>query len=274
MAAPSGNTGFSSDLQGLHILVTRPLPQARQTAETFQAAGAIVSLFPLLEILPPTNTAAAQQQLATTGQFDTVIFISHNAVHFSCQLGGEDFIRQLQNCRIAAIGKKTAQALSKYQIHVDYLPHSGYTSENLLALPVFQNVTQQQILIIRGEGGRELLAETLRLRGAEVAYANVYRRGCPYSTPPQPLKQHHRQHRIDIISLTSSESLHNLLRIMPDSTAAWLKQIPLVVGSQRMANDARQAGFSADIIVAADPGDQSVQQALSQWNQWRQETIK
>lgn len=270
MVATSGNPG-TADLRGLHILITRPLAQAERTADIFRAAGAMVSLFPLLEILPTRNTAAAQQQLAAVTHFDTVIFISHNAVNFACQLGGENFIHQLQHCRIGAIGEKTAQALNKQQITVDYLPQSGYTSEDLLTLSALQDVSQQQILIIRGEGGRELLANTLRTRGGTVAYANVYRRDCPHHSTAKQLKQHHRQHRIDIISLTSSESLHNLLKIMPDSAGVWLKRIPLVAGSQRMANAARQAGFSADIVVAADPGDRAVQQALSQW---RQETMR
>ncbi|MEZ5536566.1 MAG: uroporphyrinogen-III synthase [Thiolinea sp.] len=256
-------------LQGLHVLVTRPLQQARQTQQNLMAAGAKVTLFPLLEIVPAEDAGSAQQQLAHTSHYDCVIFISHNAVECAAQLGGESFINGLKYCQVGAIGKKTAQALTRYQITVDFLPESGFTSEDFLALSALQTVNKRSFLIIRGEGGRELLAETLRQRGAQVAYADVYRRVCPVESTADKLKQHHLSQQIDIISLTSSESLHNLLNLMPDNS--WLKQIPLLTGSQRMASDARRAGFTADIIVAADPGDQSMQQALTLW---RQESMK
>lgn len=261
----SAASGSDCDLQGLHILVTRPLQQARQSAERLEAAGARATLFPLLEIIPSPNPALARQQLAHVHEYDGVIFISHNAVHYACELGAAAFMLGLSSCKIGAIGNNTAHALSRHQIPVDYLPESGFTSEDFLALPVLHAVNKQRFLIIRGEGGRELLADTLRQRGAQVDYANVYRRVCPSTSTAEKLKHHHNQQQLDIIALTSSESLHNLLILTHD--VAWLKQIPLLVGSQRMAADARRAGFSAAIIVAADPGDQSMQAALTSWRQ-------
>jgi uroporphyrinogen-III synthase len=265
----SATPDSSGTLQGLHVLVTRPLQQAQQAGDKLRAAGARVTLFPLLDILATQYPESAQRQLADIHRFDCVIFISHNAVDYACQLGGETFVHKLRACKTGAIGKNTAQALSARGITVDFLPEQGFTSEDFLALSGLQTVNNQNILIIRGEGGRELLAETLRGRGAQVEYADVYRRACPAASTADKLKQHHNQQRLDIIALTSSESLHNLLMLMHD--AAWLKQIPLLVGSQRMAADARQAGFSADIIVAADPGDRPMQAALALW---RQESMK
>lgn len=257
-------------LDNLHIVVTRPLKQADQARDKLQAAGAKVSLFPLLEIAPVASAELIRQQLAATRHYDCIIFISTNAVEYACELGGDEFLHNLRHCQVGAIGKRTAEALTGRHIPVHLLPESGFTSEDFLALAALKKVNQQKFLIIRGEGGRELLAETLRQRGAQVDYANVYRRICPAdSTAEQLIRQYHQQ-PIDIIALTSGESLHNLL-VLTNKTkinnTKWLKQTALLVGSQRIAEDARQAGFMADIIVAKDPADQSMQEALTRWRQ-------
>ncbi len=260
---------MSAALDNLYIVVTRPLKQAVQTRNKLQAAGAKVSLFPLLEIVPVASAETLRQQLINARHYHCIIFISTNAVEYACALGGDEFLSNLHACRIGAIGKRTAQALNTKHIPVHLLAESGFTSENFLALSALRKVNKQNFLIIRGQGGRELLAQTLRQRGAQVDYADVYRRICPDDSTAEKLILQYQQQQIDIIALTSSESLHNLLILI--NNTKWLKQTALLVGSQRIAADARQAGFMADIIVAADPGDQSMQEALIQW---RQDSIK
>lgn len=256
---------MNTALQGLHILVTRPLKQATQTRDTLQAAGATVSLFPLLEIAPAAEMATARQQLAKIRHYDCLIFVSINAVEHAFDLGGDAFRNGLQHCRIGAIGKRTAQALESEQLTVDFQPESGFTSEDFLALSGLQAVNKHSFLIVRGEGGRGVLAKILRQRGADVSYVDVYRRVCPADSTAEKLIKHYTKQQIDIIALTSGESLHNLLTLM--NNIKWLKQTPLLVGSQRIGEQARRAGFTAAIIVAADPGDQAMQAALIRWRQ-------
>lgn len=265
---------MNAALDNLHIVVTRPLKQAGQARDKLQAAGASVSLFPLLEIAPVASANTVRQQLSNTHHYDCVIFISTNAVEYACALGGDEFLSNLHACRIGAIGKRTAEALNSKYIPVHLLAESGFTSEDFLALSALETVNKQNFLIIRGEGGRELLAETLRQRGAQVDYTDVYRRICPDDSTAEKLALQYQQQQIDIIALTSSESLHNLLALTSNTkinNTKWLKQTALLVGSQRIAEDARQAGFMADIIVASDPGDHSMQTALIRW---RQDSIK
>lgn len=256
---------MNTALHGLHILVTRPLKQAWQTKDTLQAAGATVSLFPLLEIAPAAEVAIARQQLAEVHHYDCLIFISINAVEHAFALGGDSFRNGLRHCQIGAIGKRTAQALESGQLKVDFQPESGFTSEDFLALSGLQTVNKHSFLIIRGEGGRGVLAKILRQRGADVSYVDVYRRVCPVASTAEKLIKHYNKQQIDIMVLTSGESLHNLLTLM--NNTKWLKQTPLLVGSQRIGEEARRAGFTADIIVAADPGDHSMQAALLRWRQ-------
>lgn len=131
-------------------------------------------------------------------------------------------------------------------------------------MPEVQNLSGKHILIIRGVGGREMLAEQLRQRGASVDYADVYQR-MPASVSPSLLKQHHENRQLDIIAITSSEGLLNLLVLLEHPE--WIKTIPLLVGSVRMAETARQAGFTGTLIIADDPGDEAMFKALVHWVQ-------
>jgi uroporphyrinogen-III synthase len=192
------------------------------------------------------------------------LFISANAVTFGAALLDAGQQQVLASLTLGAIGKKTAQALNALGLAVHWVPASGFTSEDFLALPAVQDLTGRHILIFRGEGGRELLAEALRGRGATVEYADVYQRICP-QTSPTVLKQHHERQQLDIIAITSSEGIGNLLALVGSSD--WIKTIPLLIGSQRMVETARQAGFTGVLVLADDPGDEAMFAALTHWVQ-------
>ena len=143
------------------------------------------------------------------------------------------------------------------------MPEQGFTSEDLLALDQLQNLAGQRILIVRGDSGRELLADTLEQRGADVSYAQVYRRSATGSATV--LKQLHAKQQLDIICVTSREILQNLLQLLQAET--WIYQQALVVGSERIAAYSQQQGFNNSIIVATSPADDAMLAALIQWQQ-------
>ena len=172
--------------------------------------------------------------------------------------------QRLYQLTLGAVGKKTAGALQKQGYQADLVPRQGFTSEALLALPETQQMDGRRILIFRGQGGRELLAETLRERGAHVDYVEVYRRIRPKNVTSQ-LKQHHDKQQLDIIAITSSEGLLNLLTLLDNPD--WIKAVPLLVGSQRMMETARQAGFTGTLVIADNPGDEAMLEALIHWAQ-------
>lgn len=249
-------------LHGLHVVVTRPEAQAGRFCELLEQAGAIAHRYPVMAIKAAPLAPANLQRLHQTAYYQWAIFISANAVEHGLALLGNT--AAFSHTRIGAIGKQTAATLQSHGIKADLVPKAGFTSEDFLALPAMQALAGQRILIVRGGDGREVLADTLRQRGANVDYADVYWRICP-PNPPQRLKQLHDSGQLDIISLTSSESLHNLLGLLHPSD--WVKAIPLLVGSGRIAADATQAGFTNTIIVAPNPADDSMLTALREWRQ-------
>lgn len=246
-------------LKGRTIVITRPVHQASIITGRLQSHGANVIGFPLLEIVPPQNPCVARSQLARLSQYDYVIFTSPNAVTFSIQMS-PGVLTSFP--RVAAVGKQTAATLRQHGIDVSIVPEHSYNSESLLACEALQNVKQTGVAIIRGEGGRTLLRDTLRQRGAAVDDIEVYRRVCPADSL-LPLDQYQRASEIDLIVLTSGESLQHLFRL--GKALPWLNKQTLLVGSERIAAQLSGVGHAGDVVIASDPSDDSIFRSLMSW---------
>ncbi|NIR29790.1 MAG: uroporphyrinogen-III synthase [Gammaproteobacteria bacterium] len=250
-------------LQGLRVVVTRPAHQADTLAATLEAAGAQVIRFPALDIaeaLDPRPALALVDRLET---FDIVVFTSPNAV-----ARGTALVRSRRSWppapRIAAVGSGTARALAELGLHAHIVPDGSYGSEGLLAQPALQHgdVEGRAVLIIRGEGGRDLIARTLSERGARVESAIVYRRVRP-ALDPERLLAPARRGEVDALIVTSGEALRNLFDMMDPAGRAWLRETPLVVVSERAAALAREMGVRSKPIVAARASDEALVEAVA-----------
>lgn len=251
-------------LQGLGVVVTRPAHQATVFQQQLTQQGARVLAFPLIAVQACKDLRDANARLAHLADYNAAIFISSNAVRFGLALLNPAQRAQLQQLTLGAIGSKTARCLQAAGLEPVWIPATGFTSEDFLAMPAVQQLTNQRIVIFRGVGGRELLADTLRQRGAVVDYVDVYQRICPQNDI-SALKQLHDRQQLDIIAITSSEGLLNLLALLDNPE--WIKTVPLLLGSQRMAATARQVGFTGQMVIADNPSDEAMLAALSQWAQ-------
>ena len=118
-----------------------------------------------------------------------------------------------------APGPGTAEALAAAGIAGARIPATTFDSEGLLELPELADVRGKRVLILRGDGGREHLGDTLRARGAHVEGVSCYRRARPRSDT-KGLGEAFRDGAIDIVTITSSEALDNLWAIADDSLRA------------------------------------------------------
>ncbi len=243
-----------------YIVVTRPAHQAEALASSIEAAGGKVLRFPVIDIQPLSPTTTDQAILQALPQYDLIIFISSNAVQHGLPL-----LQPLPaSLQTACVGKATAAAFQRLSgKNIDLVPEKRFNSEGLLALPQLQHVSGKKILIVRGNGGRELLADTLRQRGAEVDYLNVYQRQLPHSNSGE-LQQYLQNQQIAAIVITSAEGLHNLLQLTPDHAHVHLQQVPLVLIDARLVSIAQQAGFKGQLLVAASASDAAIIQTLQQ----------
>lgn len=243
---------------GARILVTRPRHQAETLCRMIEEQGGIAIRFPTLEIQPIIQNAAAGSSPVEVAKYHWLIFVSANAVNFALKFNNGK-ITNFTRPRIAAVGRATAQALLDQGLRVDLMPEQGYDSEALLASGALQNVAGKRFLLVRGRGGRETLADTLRQRNAQVDYLEVYQRTVPKADISELLGLL-QQKQIFAVTITSSEALRNLMAML-DSQATLLCSLPLVVVSDRIRQIAATMGFT-EISVADSPADRNIIEKL------------
>jgi uroporphyrinogen-III synthase len=248
-------------LKGIGVVVTRPAHQAQHLAQLIAGAGGEAILFPVLEILDAADLGPLNALIARLDEFDVAIFISPNAVNKALNL-----IRAQRHLpsrlMIAAIGKGSKKELEHCGIKNIVTPDKQFDSEGLLALPQFQGMNGKRVVIFRGEGGRELLGDTLVARGAVLEYAECYRR-CKPSIDTAPLLHRWARGEIHAVTATSGESLHNLFDLLGKLGQQWLKKTPLFVSHERIAQTAREMGLTQ--VFATPAGDEGLVTGLREW---------
>lgn len=249
-------------LSGLRILVTRPAHQAERLCRIIGRAGGEAFAVPAIEITAPRDPQAVREVIDRLDRFDLAVFISANAVEQACALVDGRWPAAL---RLAVVGRSSAEALGRCGLRADIVPQRDFSSEGLLALDELQDVAGRRVVIFRGEGGRELLAGALRERGAEVEYAEVYRRTIPAAAARELRRIAATQH-VDVIIVTSNEGLRNLCAMAGDEARSWLLDRQLIVISHRTAGLAEELGFRRAARVAGRASDEGLVEAIEQWH--------
>ena len=242
---------MSKPLANIGVAITRPTDQAKKLTQLIQDAGGTTIAFPLIEIAPLADLTAFNNVIAEINRpnhVDWLIFISSNAV----QNGMPRLLKQglPSALQYAAIGPVTASELKSFGVKKVLVPTDRFDSESLLALPEMANVAGKKILIVRGIGGRDVLAETLKNRGASVTFAECYQRINP-QTNCDLLAQLYAEKKLHGIVITSSEAMRHLLDLAGD--CEWLRNVTLFVNHARIAELTLELGLKVQIADA--PGD-------------------
>jgi uroporphyrinogen-III synthase len=243
-------------LTGVSVLVTRPAAQSDELCKRIVAMGGEAISFPVIAIEPIADIAAQPAH-------DWLIFISANAVRHGMQHVARD-----ANTRIAAIGKATAEALAAQKIQIDAKPERGVDSESLLTHPALADVSGKRVLIVKGAGGRDALREGLSQRGAQVTELEAYRRVLHHhdASAIAALEQRWRDGGIDILTLTSVETLDNLEALLTDPGRVLLHSTPFVALSERIATAARSKGLRGECVLSRGADDAAICGAIAAWH--------
>ena len=247
-------------LAGLTVVNTRPAHQAKPLSDLITAAGGSVIEFPVIEITPPSDPENLYSQLTHLARANMAIFISANAVEAGINaLGGPD--RWPNNVVIGAVGKATAAKICTLGLDCALVAPEPFNTEALLTLPELQDMKGISVKIFRGEGGRELLAQTLSERGADVEYIECYRRITPESNP-KDLYDCWDEKRVLLIVVTSNEGLENMFNLVEQDHRPDLLSTPLVVVSQRAVNKAKELGFKITPEISANASNEAILETL------------
>ena len=245
---------MNDSLQSQRILVTRPVHQAEHLVHLLQRQGKQAIRFPTIAIVPVEDQTAIQKTLASLDKFQWLVFVSTNAVNFAVDANNGKMVGL--SASVAAIGKATVAALLQHGLKVDLIPQSPYNSQALLATDAMQQIDQQNILIVHGEGGLDELADGLRDRGAQVEYLDVYRRIVP-DIDCSEVNRLLSENKLDVITVTSGEALQNLFIMVASENHQRLLARPLIVISERIRQIAKNIGFKS-IAVTGDPSDEAI----------------
>jgi uroporphyrinogen-III synthase len=245
----SGPQRERGPLDGIGIVVTRPLRQAAVLAKRIASLGGVPIVWPAIVILPPPDGGPLERAHASLAEYDIAIFVSANAVEFGAPPTGTWPSRTVTY----APGPGTAEALAAAGVPDAQVPSTSFDSEGLLELPALADVTGKRVVIFRGEGGREFLGSTLRARGATVDHVPCYRRVAP-QTGAEGLVEAMREGRAHALTLTSSEGLDNLVAALGPDGRVLVAQLPVFAAHPRIAERAREHGLRAVETAGGDAG--------------------
>ncbi len=244
-------------LQQKTVLVTRPEGLQHKLYGLLTQAGARPVHYAAIEITAPADDSSREYAREHFSDFDIAIFISPTAVKTTlAYMPVND-----NTCKLAAIGSRSQRALERAGLAVSIQPQ-GHDSESLLQHPGLQasEVAGKNIVIFRGEDGRDVLAQELQKRGARVHYAAMYRRICPQHTQPFDTTF---INTLDAITISSNEGLQNLydmaMKAGADKDA--LLATPLCAPGQRALKLGQSLGFQ-HIEVADNATDDAMFRAV------------
>ncbi|MDF2447358.1 MAG: hypothetical protein K0S46_2594 [Moraxellaceae bacterium] len=242
-------------LAGLHVLNTRPAHQAAALTQRLRAEGARITELPLIQIAPLPLPPEQQRLLLDLDRYDAVVFVSANAARQGLDAVADYWPQWPHRLPAFAVGARTAQVLREAGLTVLTPPRPD--SEGLLAMPELQQVQGRRFLLFRGEGGRALLSETLRERGARLDTLELYRRELPAGAAAQWQALQAAGDLPRLVILTSPDALRHWQQVAGEQATLprWL------VVSPRMRCQAEAAGARVTEAAAAD--EASLLQALA-----------
>ena len=214
------------------VVLTRQIKDSEALASQLREQGVETLQFPLMAIEPlPVDS---QGRRSAERDETVLVFTSSNAVRY-----GLDAVRDLASddtCAVIAVGKRTLEALQSESI--DAIAPEREDSEGILELPIFQNAMIDRVMVVKGEGGRDLLQRALIDRGLKVIDLNCYRRYWP-AVDVDKLDQFLE----DGASLIHAASGEAVVRLTDLVSIAVQRQARLVVPSERVAHQARALGW-------------------------------
>ncbi len=260
MMMPEAALSRQRPLVGLRVINTRPADRASALSAALEAAGATVDLLPLLEIAPLAMGPDQRWQLMDLDRNQVVFVVSPTAAMLGLELLLDYWPQWPAGVAWVAVGAATANELVKAGL--DPQVPALETSEGVLALPALNTLQPgDRVLVLRGEGGRNLVRDWLQAKSVRVDYLDLYQRRFPPSSGGL-WRTLESQSLPDVVILTSGESLRHWQVLAAGAVA----RIPAVVISPRLADQARAAAIP-EVVVADGTRPEAIVAALQAWRE-------
>lgn len=247
------------------VIITRPRAQGQQLAQAVAALGRTPVLLPLLEIAPLADQSQLAQALADLPRYALVAFVSPNAIDAAFA----HIAQWPRQVALAVLGEGSRAALARHGLDASNatilgpLDPTRSDSENLLASLDLAALAGKQVLIVRGDGGRELMADGFRAAGAAVSVVPAYRRSVPALTPELAATLRALLATPNDWIITSSEALRGLCGLLGqlgNESILQMQQQHVIVPHARIAATAQALGLAQ--VTLTGSGDERLLAAL------------
>ena len=238
---------------GLSVVVTRPAHQAGELCELIRASGHNPIEFPVTQIKsPPTGDCEFLDGLLRARTTEIFIFVSPNAVRYGLSAIKKSGVKTLENSLVLAIGPGTAKALVEAGVENVRFPQEGYNSEALLTLDELQKITGRNVLIVRGNAGRERLAQELAGREGCVYHLPCYQRQV-ISKFDEQILNNWRINGYDFLVVTSITTINHLFEILGLELKELTAEMKIVFASNRILDHWMSVGLKGSFVSARNP---------------------
>jgi uroporphyrinogen-III synthase len=248
------------------VVITRPRQQAEPLARAVAALGRTPVLLPLLEIspLPEAEQGGLRRVLAGLDAYALVVFVSPNAIDAAFAHIG----RWPEGVDIGVVGEGSRAALARYgvldgSVRIHCPPDPAHSdSEHLLQALDLGQLAGRRVLVVRGDGGRELMRDALHAAGAAVETVTAYRRAVPELSPALAGQLSGLLAAPNDWIITSSEALRGLVSLVErmGESPQRLRRQRLILPHARIHQTAVALGFER--LVLTGSGDERLLAAL------------
>ena len=242
-------------LFGKRILVTRPRDQAAELIDALESLGAEAIQAPMIRIAPPDDYGPLDDACTRAAQFDWIVFSSVNSVSaFVSRIMASPLdLRALQGVRLCAVGTGTAGRLAQQGLKVELVPAEYHAEAVVHAISEEADVRGLKVLLPRADIGREVIAQELRKRGADVTEVVAYRT-VPVEADAEGEPDIYRMlldRRIDAVTFTSASAVRNFVRVLgPEPAADLLRSTAVASIGPVTAEAATQYDIETTILPA------------------------
>ena len=240
------------------LLVTRPRPQCAAWLARLAELGVDAAALPLIEIQPARDAGPVIAAWVALPAVDLAVFVSPNAVEqFFARATGNWPVHTLAAC----VGPGSAHALAAHGVPITQIVQPADDAASLDSEHLWEQLSPMRawggarVLLLRGGGGREWLAERLIEAGASVEAVTVYHRSGPrFDITEQALLAAAVADPTRFVWLFSSAEAVGYLR------GVQLAGQRAIATHPRIADAARAAGFAP--VVLARPAPEAVTRAF------------
>lgn len=241
--------------------MTRPRPLGDAVSRAIEKRGGTVIPFPVIEISDPDSFVALDDLLHNIQSIELLVFVSAAAVEGFFSRKEQLDIPLPESLKVAAMGPETARSGRDKGLDIDFIPEHRLDSEGLLIAFEGIDLKNRNVVILRGQSGRDLLKSEMEKQGAHVTFVQCYARRTTIK-PIQPIIDTWSAGGVDVVLITSVSILDGLFELLGAENVSLLNNTPVVTISERIQNVCLKRGV-AHVRVATGISNDCLVDAMS-----------